>query len=398
MDYQLEIKQIVDYPRCRIYREFIRTLMEDRNIRTNGSSYLFYYMTLCSYANFRSSYQRLEGISYLVGPGEWICRTSELSGWFRTRFQHQALSILDFLQNQNYITYTRLGRGHLIKFCITGRKKHNTALDYNYPCQKDVGFFFFPVAAVHELISMGKCSEMDIVLDLWIHAIYNDSQVQGSELGPVVYFRNCTGNPLTSCSDLSLRWGISKVTVSRILNKLQEKEYLSLVSFTGRHGSVIYLCSYLSTMFNISDVMIDKEEVSMAFQVPVHITENTHTPETATVREDQIYIIEEPDTVSSPSGSVSKSHICQIIRKTAEILAAQGIPCCECSETLYKLYPLSDCKETDLRYSMKICCPDGGTPYQFELTLFSADSAEDTTSTIQEQSPNLSTKNTSERR
>lgn len=41
MDYQLEIKQIVDYPRCRIYREFLRTLMKDRDIRTNGSSYLF---------------------------------------------------------------------------------------------------------------------------------------------------------------------------------------------------------------------------------------------------------------------------------------------------------------------------------------------------------------------
>ena len=26
MDYQLEIKQIVDYPRCRIYREFLRSL------------------------------------------------------------------------------------------------------------------------------------------------------------------------------------------------------------------------------------------------------------------------------------------------------------------------------------------------------------------------------------
>ena len=72
MDYQLELKQIVDYPRCRIYREFLRSLMEDRDIRTNGSSYLFYYMTLCSYANFRSSYRQIEGISYLVGPGEWI--------------------------------------------------------------------------------------------------------------------------------------------------------------------------------------------------------------------------------------------------------------------------------------------------------------------------------------
>lgn len=208
MDYQLEIKQVVDYPRCRIYREFIRSLMEDRDIRTNGSSYLFYYMTLCSYANFRSSYRRIEGISYLVGPGEWICKTSELTEWFRTRFQHQALSILDFLQKQNYITYTRLGRNSLVKFSINGWKQHNTALDYNYPCLKDVGFFFFPVAAVHELISMGKCSEMDIVLDLWVHAIYNDGQVQGSELGPVVYFRNCTGSPLTNFSDLALRWGM----------------------------------------------------------------------------------------------------------------------------------------------------------------------------------------------
>ena len=89
---------------------------------------------------------------------------------------------------------------------------------------------------------------MDIVLDLWIHAIYNDEQVQCSDIGPVVYFRNCTGNPLVNYAELALRWGISKSTVSRILNKLQDKEYLSLVSFTGRHGSVIYLCNYLSTI------------------------------------------------------------------------------------------------------------------------------------------------------
>ena len=28
-EYQLEIKQIVDYPRCRIYRQFIQNLMEE---------------------------------------------------------------------------------------------------------------------------------------------------------------------------------------------------------------------------------------------------------------------------------------------------------------------------------------------------------------------------------
>ena len=245
MDYQLEIKQIVDYPRCRIYRNFLRDLMEDRNIRTNGSSYLFYYMVLCSFANFRSSNRRVEGISYLISPGEWICTLSELSEWFRVRFQHQALAILDYLQSEHYITYNKLARGNLIKFTICDWKENNTWLEYNYPCAKDVGFFFFPLSIAHELISLGRCSEMDIVLDLWLHAIYNVDQIQGSDIGPVVYFRNSTKNPLISYSELSSRWGISRASVSRLLNKLQGIGYLSLVSFTGRHGSVIYLCSYL---------------------------------------------------------------------------------------------------------------------------------------------------------
>ena len=39
--YQLQIKQVVDYPRCRIYRQFVRFLMEDRSIRVSGGSGLF---------------------------------------------------------------------------------------------------------------------------------------------------------------------------------------------------------------------------------------------------------------------------------------------------------------------------------------------------------------------
>ena len=315
-----------------------------------------------------------EGISYLIEPGEWICKTSELAEWFRTRFQHQAVSILDFLQEQHYISYTRLGRGNLIKFSITGWKKNNTSLDYNYPCLKDVGFFFFPVAAVHELISMGRCSEMDIVLDLWIHAIYNDEQVQGSDIGPVVYFRNCTGNPLVNYAELALRWGISKSTVSRILNKLQDKEYLSLVSFTGRHGSVIYLCNYLSTMFNISDVMIDKEEVSMTFQVPVHLPDSVPM-EDAKIKEEQI-LIEENDRVSSQAACVSNPHIRSVVRKVAQILAAQGVSCCECPKTQYKLYPLSDCGDGKYRYSLQLGCPDKDIRYHFELTLLPLEAEE----------------------
>ena len=86
-EYQLKVQQIVDYPRCRIYRQFIQTLMADRNIRTDGGSGLYYYTVLCSYANFRTSYRRIEGIRYTVFPGEWICTLNELSEWFRTRLQ-----------------------------------------------------------------------------------------------------------------------------------------------------------------------------------------------------------------------------------------------------------------------------------------------------------------------
>ena len=105
-DYQLEIKQVVDYPRCRIYREFVQTLIADRSIRTNGGSGLFYYTVLCSYANFRTSYRRLDGITYTVCPGEWVFRVSELAACFRVRFQHKALSILKVLQDRQLITFT----------------------------------------------------------------------------------------------------------------------------------------------------------------------------------------------------------------------------------------------------------------------------------------------------
>ena len=60
---------------------------------------------------------------------------------------------------------------------------------------------------------------MDALLDLWIHAVYNDPSVQDSDAGPVVYFRNQTGNPLFSYQELARRWKQSKSSVSRLLKK-----------------------------------------------------------------------------------------------------------------------------------------------------------------------------------
>lgn len=300
-NYQLELRQIVDYPRCRIYREFIQTLIADRGIRTGGCSGLFYYVVLCAYVNFRTSYRRIDGISYTVYPGEWVCSITDIAEWFRVRFHYQAFAILKSLQDRQLITFTRLGRGHIVKFSITDWRRNNTALDYNCPCQKDSGFFFIPVSTATELISAGRASEMDALLDLWISAIYKDQQVRGSEIGPVAYFRNGTGNPLVNYTELSARWGISRSSVGRILKKLSELDHLSLLTFPGRSGTVIYLKNYLSTMFQISDVMIDKEEVAMCLNLRVSVPDTT-PPEASTISDEQI-------SVSTGLSSVSKPHI-----------------------------------------------------------------------------------------
>ena len=135
--------------------------------------------------------------------------------------------------------------------------------------------------------------------------------MQGSDADPVVYFRNQTGNPLFSY----------QYSVSRLLKKLEDTDMITLISYSGKHGSMVYLRNYLSVMFNISDVMIDKEEIAMKMQLPIHITENTLPNK-------------------NNSECVSESHIKAIVRKVAEILEIQGISCCRCPKTKYILSPL----------------------------------------------------------
>ena len=336
--YQLQIKQIVDYPRCRIYRQLIQYLIKDSNIRSGGSSGLFYYTVLCCYANFRMSYKRIDGISYTVHPGEWICRISELKEFLRLKTNKQTFEVLNSLQKRHLIEFSVLGHGKLIKYGINNWCKTNRVLDYNAPCQKQTGFFFLPISVANELVSFGKCSEMDAVLDLWINTIYNDEQVQGSDVAPLVYIRNGTGNPLLSCEQLSKRWGISKTTVCRYLNKLKKEDYIMTVNFQGTHGSAIYVKRYLSTMFEISDVLLDKEELAMALNIDIKV------PEEASENKELTSNI----TVSNFLNSVSKTAVDMLIQKVGKILSLQGFPCPLCPKIQYLLLPLSECKNTSI--------------------------------------------------
>ena len=328
-EYTLEIKQIVDYPRCRIYRQFVQALIADRSIRVSGGSGLFYFVVLCAYANFRTSYKRIDGISYTIYPGEWIMSVEELSRYFRTRFRRQTLAALEGLQKKGLISFLVLGHGKLVKFKIRGWRRHNTILDYNAPCQKDTGFFFFPVSTATELVSAGHCSEMDAVLDLWLNTVYNDPQVLGSDVGPVVYLRNGTGCPLVSYVELASRWGVSKATAGRYLKRMAERGYLQLTTFPGTHGTTIYLQNYLSTMFQISDIVVDKEEIAMSLGIKLELQEETALTAAAS-------------SGSNEAGSVSEMNRHRIERKMREILVAQGLPCASYPKSKYMLLPLSD--------------------------------------------------------
>ena len=368
-EYQLQIKQIVDYPRCRIYRQLIQSLIKDPNIRTGGSSGLFYYTVLCCYANFRTSYKRIDGISYTVYPGEWICRTKELMELLRLKTVKQILFNLDNLQKRHLIEYSILGHGKLIKFNIINWSKANRVLDYNAPCQKDTGFFFLPISVANELVSYGKCSEMDAVLDLWVNTIYNDKNVQGSEVSPLVYIRNGTGNPILTCEELAQRWGLSKATVSRYLNKLKNQDYIMTVNFGGTHGSAIYVKRYLSTMFEISDVLVDKEELAMELNIEIKLPDET--------KEDSVS--NSNICVSNYLDSVSKSTVDVIVQKVAKVLSLQGFACPLCPKLQYILLPLSECKDTtiipakvvdteNLRFLLIMKCSDKEV-FRFDVTL-----------------------------
>ena len=137
-----------------------------------------------------------------------------------------------------------------------------------------------------------------------------------------------------------------------------------MVAFPGTHGSAIYLKKYLSTMFQVSDVLIDKDEVAMALNIRVTIDEDT-----------------DESSVSENESGVSKSHTEIILQKVAKVLAAQGFPCFSCPQIQCKLLPLSDdCRKaiistcnlidvTEYRYSLVMSCKNSAEIFRFEIRL-----------------------------
>ena len=386
MQYQLKLQQLVSYPKCRIYRKFIRILADDKSVRLSGDSTLFNFMVLCSYANFRTSTVRIDSQKYILAPGEWLMPIRELMTAYRMKTEKGAVAVLEELQQRHHIQYEILHRRKYVKFRINDWSKFNSVIEADAPCTKDSGFFFFPYRLLSEFIGKGKCSEMDILLDLWMNTIYKDERISGSDVGPVVYYRNGTHSPLTGYDDLGQRWWISKSTTGRILRKLEENGYIKLVSFPGKYGTAIYLQNYLSTMFNISDVTIDKEEVALALNIKVNVPDENNEQDVVMVEElldsacqnCENVIADEQINVPESIGYVPESHLKKIVRKTAKVLFLQGLTCASCTHARYILSPLSDdCKRKSVNTELLIRCLDSGGSYIFILNIEPITESED---------------------
>ena len=128
--------------------------------------------------------------------------------------------------------------------------------------------------------------------------------------------------------------------------------------------------NYLSTMFQISDVLIDKEEVAMVLNIKISLPDE----------EEKEQAMDAGDIcVSDELASVSKSDMEVLIEKMAKVLEPQGIFCFRCAKSKYKLFPLSNaCREeyllrarekSELQFGLTILCGNDTPVYTFELTL-----------------------------
>ena len=249
-------QQLVCFPKVRVYKPWFRHFNDHKDFRNEGTVHLFSLMALFSYANFRSNERVINGDRYMEAPGQWICKLGALPRILRVHSKTQALELMEYFENHGFLTFEILDEEkEILRFTIADWKEHCTHLQYNYYSYKGSGFFFFPLPVGRLLLKTARkevgivFSELDAIMDMWLHTILNDPKVRGSEYMPVVYYSNMRGMPLLSYTYLARRWGWSKSRVGRFMLKAGEYGIISRVSFSSSRGSVISMCRYREMIY-----------------------------------------------------------------------------------------------------------------------------------------------------
>lgn len=249
-------QQLVCFPKVRVYKPWFRHFNDHKDFRNEGTVHLFSLMALFNYANFRSNERVINGDRYMEAPGQWICKLGALPRILRVHSKTQALELMEYFENHGFLTFEILDEEkEILRFTIADWKEHCTHLQYNYYSYKGSGFFFFPLPVGRLLLKIARkevgivFSELDAIMDMWLHTILNDPKVRGSEYMPVVYYSNMRGLPLLSYTYLARRWGWSKSRVGRFMLKAGEYGIISRVSFSSSRGSVISMCRYREMIY-----------------------------------------------------------------------------------------------------------------------------------------------------
>lgn len=249
-------QQLVCFPKVRVYKPWFRHFNDHKDFRNEGTVHLFSLMALFSYANFRSNERVINGDRYMEAPGQWICKLGALPRILRVHSKAQALELMEYFQDHGFLTFEILDEEkEILRLTIADWKEHCTHLQYNYYSYKGSGFFFFPLPVGRLLLKTARkevgivFSELDAIMDMWLHTILNDPKVRGSEYMPVVYYSNMRGMPLLSYTYLARRWGWSKSRVGRFMLKAGEYGIISRVSFSSSRGSVISMCRYREMIY-----------------------------------------------------------------------------------------------------------------------------------------------------
>ena len=198
-------QQLVCFQKVRVYKPWFRHFNDHKDFRNEGTVHLFSLMALFSYANFRSNERVINGDRYMEAPGQWICKLGALPRILRVHSKAQALELMEYFQDHGFLTFEILDEEkEILRFTISDWKEHCTHLQYNYYSYKGSGFFFFPLPVGRLLLKIARkevgivFSELDAIMDMWLHTILKDPKVRGSEYMPVVYYSNMRGMPLLS--------------------------------------------------------------------------------------------------------------------------------------------------------------------------------------------------------
>ena len=261
-------QQLVCFPKVRIQKKWFRHFNDHKEFHNEGTLHLFSLMALYSYANFRSNERVIKNVRYLEMPGQWICKLGALPRILRVHSKAEALARMEYLSSAGLLRFEFIDEeDEVLKFTIIDWKRHCNHLNYNYYSYKGSGFFFFPLPIGRKLIRAAKrngkvvFSELDAIMDMWLHTILNDPGVVGSEYMPVVYYANMKGVPLLSYTYLAQRWGWSKSRVGRFMLKAGKLGIISRVSFSSSRGSIISLCGYREMIFGEDCKKLDLQRI-----------------------------------------------------------------------------------------------------------------------------------------